>query len=94
MHAVPRLSIIVPVLDEAPRIVAALKALAPLRAGGAEFVEHLILIHGASLTASPLRVDARSLKSRTKQTTNGAGQTISSVFVPIQNGSNSRKIVQ
>ncbi len=43
-----RLSIIVPVLDEAPRIVAALHALAPLRAAGAE----VIVVDGGSSDGS------------------------------------------
>ena len=37
-QVVPALSVVLPVLNEAPGIVAALQALAPLRAGGAEVV--------------------------------------------------------
>lgn len=48
MKAVPGLSIILPVLDEAPGIVAALEALAPLRAGGVE----VIVVDGGSADGS------------------------------------------
>jgi rSAM/selenodomain-associated transferase 2 len=48
MQAVPALSIIVPVLNEAPGIVAALEALAPLRGGGAE----VIVVDGGSADRS------------------------------------------
>lgn len=44
-----RLSIIVPALDEAPQIVAALEALAPLRAGGHE----VIVVDGGSADGTP-----------------------------------------
>ena len=44
-----RLSIIVPALDEAPQIVAALRALAPLRASGHE----VILVDGGSTDGTP-----------------------------------------
>ena len=44
-----RLSIIIPALDEAPQIVAALEALAPLRAGGHE----VIVVDGGSADGTP-----------------------------------------
>ncbi len=48
MQAVAGLSIILPVLNEAPGIVAALEALAPLRAGGVE----VIVVDGGSADGS------------------------------------------
>ena len=47
----PSLSIVIPVLNEAPRITAALHALAPLRAQGHE----LIVCDGGSADATPAR---------------------------------------
>ena len=48
MQARPALSIVLPVLNEAPSIVAALQALAPLRGGGAE----VIVVDGGSTDRS------------------------------------------
>jgi rSAM/selenodomain-associated transferase 2 len=48
MQAAPALSIVLPVLNEASRILAALEALAPLRAGGAE----VIVVDGGSADRS------------------------------------------
>ena len=48
MQAAPALSIVLPVLNEASRILAALEALAPLRAGGAE----VIVVDGGSTDRS------------------------------------------
>ena len=51
-----KLSIIVPTLDEAPEIAAALEALAPLRAGGHE----LIVVDGGSTDGTPALAAARA----------------------------------
>ena len=51
-----KLSIIVPTLDEAPQIAAALEALAPLRAGGHE----LIVVDGGSTDGTPALAAARA----------------------------------
>lgn len=48
MEGLPGLSIVLPLLNEASRIVAALEALAPLRAGGAE----VIVVDGSSTDSS------------------------------------------
>jgi rSAM/selenodomain-associated transferase 2 len=51
-----KLSIIVPTLDEAPEIVAALEALAPLRASGHE----LIVVDGGSTDGTPALATGRA----------------------------------
>lgn len=56
MEVLPRLSIILPVLNEAPRIVAALEALTPLRAGGAE----VIVVDGGSTDRSAALAASRA----------------------------------
>jgi len=51
MNRMNRLSIVIPVLDEAPLIGAALQALAPLRRGGAE----VVVVDGGSSDGTPAR---------------------------------------
>jgi rSAM/selenodomain-associated transferase 2 len=66
----PRLTIVVPVLDEAAIIIGALQALAPLRAGGAE----VIVVDGGSGDGTPQL--ARPLADRVIAAAHGRGATM------------------
>ena len=70
----PILSIIVPVLNEAASIVAALSALAPLRSRGVE----LIVVDGNSTDGTPTLADAvvAGPRGRARQMNTGAAQAL------------------